>query len=309
MSKPNWRERAAAPFVCEKEPASARRGMVVTNHPLASAAGVEMLAGGGNAIDAAVACQFALTVVEPMMIGLLGGGTAHIRLADGSHRIIDGMSAVPAAGRPDMFRPLPGAAPHVFDAEERENAVGPKAVATPGSLRAWCEALNRFGTLPLADVMQPAIRYATRGFTVTPYLHDCINNAASDLVNDKVIAGRYMPGGAALKPGSRLVQGDYAETLMFIAQTGESALHGGPLGDRVVECIQNTGGFVSRDDLAGYKPVEREPIRGTYRGWEIIAPPPPAASGVQLVQMLKILVPYDIAAMGFVTAVSVHLLA
>ena len=234
MSKPNWRERAVAPFVCEKHPATARRGMVVTNHPLASAAGMEILAGGGNAIDAAAAAQFALTVVEPMMIGLLGGGTAHIRLADGSHRVIDGMSTVPAAGRPDMYRPVAGAAPEVFDTEGRENVVGPKSAAAPGSLRAWCDVLGRFGTLPLADVMQPAIRYAARGFTATPYLHDCIINAAADLVNDKLIADRYLPGGAALKPGTKLVQGDYADTLMFIAQKGEAALHGGALGDRVV---------------------------------------------------------------------------
>jgi gamma-glutamyltranspeptidase/glutathione hydrolase len=309
MSKPNWRERAAAPFVCEKHPATARRGMVVTNHPLASAAGMEILAGGGNAIDAAAAAQFALTVVEPMMIGLLGGGTAHIRLADGSHRIIDGMSTVPAAGRPDMYRPVAGAAPEVFDTEGRENVVGPKSVAAPGSLRAWCEVLGRFGTLPLAEIMQPAIRYAARGFTATPYLHDCIINAAADLANDKLIADRFMPGGAALKPGTKLVQGDYADTLMFIAQKGEAAVHGGALGDRVVECMQKTGGFVSRDDLANYKPVERAPIRGAYRGWEIVAPPPPAASGVHIAQMLNILEAYDIAGLGFGSVDNVHLLA
>ncbi len=309
MSKPNWRERATAPFVCEKHPASARRGMVVTNHPLASAAGIEILAGGGNAIDAAVAAQFALTVVEPMMIGILGGGTAHIRLADGSHRIIDGMSTVPAAGRPDMYRPIPSAAPEVYDAVDRANVVGSQAVATPGSLRAWCQALSRFGTLPLADILQPAIRYATRGFTVTPYLHDCINNAASDLINDKLIAARYMPGGAAVQPGTRLVQADYGESLMFIAQKGEAGLHGGELGDRVAECMQKTGGFVSRADLAGYKPVEREPIRGAYRGWEIIGPPPPAASGVHIAQMLNILEAYDIGGLGFGSADNVHLLA
>src|SRR5580658_4674702 len=137
ISKPHWRDRTAAQFTCEKQSAGGSRGMAVTNHPLASAAGAEILAGGGNAIDAAVACQFALTVVEPMMVGLIGGGMAHIRTADGSHRVIDGMSVVPLAGRPDMYRPLPGAAPHVFDAVDNENLIGPKAVAAPGSLRAW----------------------------------------------------------------------------------------------------------------------------------------------------------------------------
>src|SRR5438093_10106672 len=111
MSKSDWRERAGTAFTCEKQPAHGTRGMVVTNHPLGSAAGMEMLAAGGNAVDAAVACQFALTVVEPMMVGLIGGTTCHIRTADGRHVIIDGMSAVPLSGRPDMFRPLAGAAP------------------------------------------------------------------------------------------------------------------------------------------------------------------------------------------------------
>src|SRR5205814_5455252 len=110
-------------FKCEKQPAHGRNGMVVTNHPLASAAGMQMLAAGGNAVDAAVAAQFALTVVEPMMVGLIGGTTCHIRLADGTHTVIDGMSAVPLGGRPDMYRPVPGAAPEVYDVEGRENQV------------------------------------------------------------------------------------------------------------------------------------------------------------------------------------------
>src|SRR5436190_8802738 len=123
MTEHNWRQRAASPFKCEKQPAHGRNGMVVTNHPLASAAGMEMLAAGGNAVDAAVAAQFALTVVEPMMVGLIGGTTCHIRLADGTHTVIDGMSAVPLSGRPDMYRPIAGAAPEVYDVEGRENQV------------------------------------------------------------------------------------------------------------------------------------------------------------------------------------------
>src|SRR5919106_6397894 len=190
MSKSDWRERAGTLFTCEKQPAHGRNGMVVSNHPLATAAGMEMLAAGGNAIDAAVATQFALTVVEPMMVGLLGGTTAHIRLADGTHTVIDGMSAVPLSGRPDMYRPVAGAAPEAYDVEGRENQVGPKAVAVPGSLLAWTLALRRYGTMPLADVMQPAIRHAMRGFTVTPYLSDCIETAAVDLLKDKLAAAR-----------------------------------------------------------------------------------------------------------------------
>ena len=160
----NWRDRAGTAFECQKQPASGSRGMVVSNHPLASAAGMEMLAAGGNAIDAAIATLFTLTVVEPMMVGIIGGGMAHIRLADGSHRFIDGQSTVPLGVRPDTYRSKPGAAHDVFDTVDDENLTGPKAVAVPGSLKAWCETQQRFGTMSLADVMQPAIRHASRGF-------------------------------------------------------------------------------------------------------------------------------------------------
>ena len=228
-------------FVTEKAPAMGSRGMVVTNHPLASAAGAEMLAAGGNAIDAAVAAQFTLTVVEPMMIGLIGGGTAHIRTADGAHRIIDGMSAVPQAGHATMYRPVPDGAPENYQTLDRENEVGPKSVAAPGSLLAWCMALEQFGTMPLADVMEPAIRHAARGFRVTPYLHDCIETAAVDFAKDPLISARYLPGGVALKAGERLVQGDYADALRLISQEGAKALHGGALGDAVAAHMNATG--------------------------------------------------------------------
>src|SRR5690242_7148344 len=309
MSESSWRQRAGTVFNCEKQPAHGRNGMVTTNHPLASAAGMEMLAAGGNAIDAAVAAQFALTVVEPMMVGLIGGTTCHIRLADGSHRVIDGMSAVPPAGHSTMFKPIAGAPPNVYDVERRENQLGPKAVATPGSLLAWTHALRTYGTLPLADVMQPAIRHATRGFTVTPYLSDCIADCAADLVQDPFAADRLVPDGTPLKAGEKLVQGDYGEALQLIAKDGEGALHGGPLGDLVVQCMERSGAFISKKDLTQYKVVERQPIRGQYRGWEIVGPPPPAASGVHITQMLNILEGYDVAKLGFGTVDTIHLLA
>ena len=214
---------------------------------------------------------------------------AHIRLADGSHRFIDGQSTVPRAVRPDTYRSKPGAAHDVFDTVGAENSRGPKAVAVPGSLKAWCETLRRFGTMSLADVMQPAIRHAARGFAVTPYLHDCITDSASELAQDKPIASIYMPDGFPLKAGARVVQAEYAETLSVIAQHGEAALYGGPLGDILVGYMAKRGGFIAREDLTGYQTVERAPVRADYRGWAILGPPPPAASGVHIAQMLNIL--------------------
>src|SRR5450631_337745 len=305
----NWRDRTGTSFNCRKQPASGSRGMVVSNHPLASAAGAEMLAAGGNAIDAAIATLFALTVVEPMMVGIVGGGMAHIRLADGSHRFIDGQSTVPLAVRPDTYRSKPGSAHDVFDTVGNENLNGPKAVAVPGSLKAWCETQQRFGTMSLADVLQPAIKHASRGFAATPYLHECIVDCAKGMRQDKAISAIYLPNGEPLNAGERVVQPEYAKTLTTIARDGEAALYQGPLGDILVDYIKAHGGFINREDLASYRTVERSPVRADYRGWEILGPPPPAASGVHIAQMLNILEGYDVAAMGFGSAETIHHLA
>jgi gamma-glutamyltranspeptidase/glutathione hydrolase len=305
----NWRDRAGTRFDCQKRPASGSRGMVVSNHPLASAAGAEMLAAGGNAIDAAIATLFTLTVVEPMMVGIIGGGMAHIRLADGSHRFIDGQSTVPLAVNPDTYRSKPGSAHDVFDTVDDENLNGAKAVATPGSLKAWCETLRRFGTMSLADVMQPAIKHASRGYAATPYLHECITDSANEMRKDKAISAIYLPDGKPIEAGERVVQAEYAETLATIARHGEAALYQGALGDILVDYMKAHGGFITRQDLTAYKTVERAPIAADYRGWRILGPPPPAASGVHIAQMLNILEGYDVAAMGFGTSEIIHHLA
>ncbi len=309
MSASTWRERASVVFRTEKKPATGSKGMVVSNNPLASAAGAQMLAAGGNAVDAAIATLFALTVAEPMMVGLIGGGTAHVRTADGTHRVIDGMSTAPLAGAPDMYRPVPGAAPDNYDTLDRENLVGPKAVAAPGSLRAWCQTLARYGTFSLDDVMQPAINLAARGYRVSPYLGNCIAEAAPDMRLDPAISAVYLPGGTPLKAGDKLVMGDYAETLRQIAREGEAAMHGGSLGDAIADRISAGGGWVSREDLRAATPIERQPIIGSYRGWQIIAPPPPAASGVHITQMLNILEGFDVGGLGFGSPELVHLVA
>ena len=305
----NWRDRTDTVFDCQKQPASGSRGMVVSNHPLASAAGAEMLAAGGNAIDAAIATLFTLTVVEPMMVGIIGGGMAHIRLADGSHRFIDGQSTVPLAVRPDTYRSKPGSAHDVFDTVDDENLNGPRAVAVPGSLKAWCETQQRFGTMPLADVMQPAIKHASRGYAATPYLHECIADGAREMLKDKPISAIYLPDGTPLQAGERVVQSEYAETLTHISRHGAAALYAGPLGDILVDYMKTHGGFITRQDLTTYRTVERAPILADYRGWQILGPPPPAASGVHIAQMLNILEGYDLTAMGFGTAETIHLLA
>lgn len=278
---------------CEKQPAIAARGMVVTNHPLASAAGAGILAAGGNAVDAAVGALFALTVVEPMMVGLLGGGLFHLRTAAGESLLIDGMSTAPAAAR----------------ADGKLRQFGPAAVATPGNLPTWASALERFGTLSLAEALEPAIRYAADGFRITQYLSSCIAEAATDLAADPGLARLLLPGGAPLAAGARLVQPDAAQSLRLIARDGVGALHGGPLGEAVAAYIGQHGGLLAASDLAGYQPKDRAPLRGSYRGYDLVLPPPPASAGVHILQMLAILEEFDVAALGFGTAEMLHLLA
>ena len=127
-----------------------------------------------------------------MMVGIFGGGMAHLRFANGRHTVIDGMSTAPLAARPDTYRPVSDTMPDYMETVGRENAVGIKSVAAPGNLKAWCEILRRFGTFSLADVMEPAIRHASRGFTVSAYLQEC----ASD------VAGVYAAAGAGLAVGA-----------------------------------------------------------------------------------------------------------
>lgn len=304
----HWRARAGTPFTCEKRPATASRGMVVTNHPLASAAATEMLAAGGNAIDATIAALFTLTVVEPMMVGIFGGGTALIRLSDGREVIIDGLSTAPKAARPDSYTPVSDDWPDYMETQGRANAVGASAVAVPGNLKAWCETLERFGRLSLKQVMEPAIRHASAGFRITAYLATCIRDTAADLEKDASIAALLLPGGRPLKAGDTLIQADYASTLRAIAEHGPGHLYGGPLGHKVAQALADAGSFLRAEDLANYATIQREPVRGTYRGYEIIGPAPPCSGGVHVVQMLNLLEAYDVAGIGFGTADGVHLI-
>jgi gamma-glutamyltranspeptidase/glutathione hydrolase len=304
-----WKARAGTPFETEKRPAAAGRGMVVTNHPLASAAGLEMLAAGGNAVDGAVAALFTLTVVEPMMVGIFGAGHAQLRLAGGRHIVIDSYTTAPAAARPDMYRPISDTWPDYMEAEGRANSVGLTSVGVPGTLASWCEMLTRFGTVDLATAMTPAIRHAAAGFAVTGYLAECIEEASADLARFADSARIFLPGGRALRRGERLVQTDYAATLKMIAADGPAALYGGALGARVAAHMAQAGGLLTLDDLRRYRTVEREPVRGTYRGHEIAGVPPPSGGGVHLIQALNLLEAWDVAALGFGTVDGIHLIA
>lgn len=299
------------PFTCEKRPASGALGVVVTNAPLGSAAGSEMLAIGGNAVDAAVAALLTLTVVEPMMVGIAGGGIAHLRLPDGRHVVIDALSSAGQGARADMFRPVSDLPDAYMETEGRRNMVGPTAVAVPANLRGWYHMQQAHGRLPWADVVEPAIRAAARGFAVSPYLQGAIQEHAVDLRADPGLCGMFLPDGEPVAAGTRIVMGDYAASLRLIQAQGDAALHGGDLGRVLADHLAAAPdpGHVTLDDLAGARALEREAIIGTYRGHTIAGPPPPASSGVHVVQMLNMLEGADLAAMGFGTPAAMDLLA
>jgi gamma-glutamyltranspeptidase / glutathione hydrolase len=293
----------------EKRPATASRGMVVSNHPLGSAAGAEMLAAGGNAVDAAIGALFALTVVEPMMVGIFGAGMTHLRLADGRHLVIDNYTTAPAASRPDMFKPVSDTWPDYLRAEGDVNLIGVLSVGVPGTLKAWAEAVARFGRLDLETVMQPAIRHAERGFRATPYLVAAVAETAPEIARFPDTARTFLPGGAPIKAGDLIQMPEYAATLRLIAAKGPGVLYGGDLGATVADYMRRAGGIITQDDLARYATIERQPIRGRYRGFEITGPPPPTAGGLHLVEMLNILEGFDPRGLGFGTADYFHLMS
>lgn len=302
--------RSAPPPSTGKTPARAARGMVVTNHPLASAAGAEMLAAGGNAVDAAVAALFALSVVEPMMVGPLGGGFVHLRRPDGTHEVLEGQGRCPAGVGPTTFAPDPAAPPGSLDAVGRRNAVGRTSVAVPGNLAAWCGLLAMHGRLPLADVVEPAIRHAARGFAATPYLADCVADCAADLARDPEIARVFVPGGAPIAAGARVLNGALADSLRTIVRDGPAALYaGGAIGRAFADDMARHDAWLSTDDLARYRTSALDPLRFAYRGFEVVGPPPPCSGPLHVGQMLNLLEGFDLASMGPGSADASHLLA
>src|SRR2546428_8057019 len=245
-----WRDKAGSPFATEKQGAVAARGMVAANHPLAAAAGLEMLAMGGNAIDAAVATAFAVTVVEPMMVSIFGAGFVNFYDAStGNVVIVDNYTVAPAAATPDMYTPVSETWPDYLETVGQKNRLGYLAVAVPGTLKSWCYLVAGHGRLDLDTILQPAIRYAARGFPASQYLVDIIHNCQQDLARFPASRERFLPHWAPPHPRQQLVCGDYAQTLQCIAREGADALYNGVLGDLVVCDIAAHGGILTRTDL------------------------------------------------------------
>ena len=275
--------------------------MVVSNSLVASAAGDEILRAGGNAVDAAVATGFALAVSHPIAGNLGGGGFMVIRLPDGRAFALDYRETAPAAATRDMFI---GANGTPDPAKSRD---GHLASGVPGAVAGMAEALRRFGTLPLARVIAPAIRMAEQGFVVDSALTASVQRSAAQL---KRWNGErfFRADGTPLLPGDTLRQPDLARTLRRMADHGAREFYEGETADLLVAEMQRGGGIISRRDLADYRPVWREPLRGRYRGFEIITMPPPSAGGIVMLQTLNVMSGLDsMPALG--SARNVHLMA
>ena len=193
----SWKKFAGSPFETYKSDAVASKGMVATNHPLGSVAGLEMLAMGGNAMDAAVASLFALSVVEPMMVGVFGAGFINYYDASSGEFVnIDNYSVAPGAASPDMYETVSDTWPDYMETVDRANLVGYKSVGVPGALMGWRYAEEKYGRLGLDTVIRPAIRYAKRGFAASRYLVDIIRLNQDDLAMFPASAEVFLPRGA-----------------------------------------------------------------------------------------------------------------
>jgi gamma-glutamyltranspeptidase/glutathione hydrolase len=282
--------------------------MVVTNHPLGSAAGLEMLAMGGNAVDAAIASVFALTVVEPMMVGPLGGGYINLKLADGTALCIDNYTLAPGEATADMYTPISDSWPDYLLTVDRKNQVGHLASGVPGNLKGWDEAHQLHGRLSWETVVEPAIRYASNGFVCSDYLSRLATEHGADIALYPETAAIFQPDGIPVRAGDLIRQPALAESLRTIAQQRSAALYGGSLGQMVVDDMAANGGIISMDDLRSYRTVRNAPVTGTYRGHEVSGPPPGNSGITLIIEMLNILEGYDLAGMGFGTVESTHLL-
>jgi len=281
-------------------PTHAPKAMVTTVQADASNAGVEVLREGGNAVDAAVAVGFALAVTHPEAGNIGGGGFMLFRCPDGEVHFLDYREKAPSKATADMYHDVNG---RVI---ENLSTVGYKAIAVPGSVAGLAYAQKHWGKLSLQQVMEPAIRLAREGF-VLDY------SGAMDLHDDDLAKFResrriYQRDGNFYQPGEVFKQPELARTLERIAKNPDDFYHG-DLARELAAAMQKGGGLITAEDLAAYEVKERQPIRGTYRGYDIISAPPPSSGGVALVQILNILEGYDLAKQGNRSGASIHLTA
>ena len=298
------------PSPCEaevdlKRDALGEKGMVAAATPQASEIGVEILKKGGNAVDAAVAVGFALGVLEPNASGLGGGGFMMIHLAKTNKTVfLDFREKAPQKAKADMYE-LGGNDLPLNNA----NKLGALSVAVPGEVAGLLTALGQYGVMSRQEVMAPAIKRAKQGVKVTPVMAGLMTKYYDTLLSCPSTASIYLDEELPKMPGDTIKNPDLAKTLELISQKGRDAFYKGPLAQKIVKFMKKQGGIISLEDLADYRVRQRQPVKGTYRGYEILSAAPPSSGGTHVIELLNIMENSDLKKMGPDNPLTWHLWA
>ena len=286
-------------------PVLAQRGMVVSQEALASQIGLDILKQGGNAVDAAIAIGFALAVTLPQAGNLGGGGFALVYNASKRQtEAIDFREAAPAAARRDQYLNEQG------EVDEQRIRYSHQAVGVPGTVAGMALIHQQHGRLPWPKLVEPAIQWAERGIPVSVELAQSLRTARERMAPwPASMTAFFKADGSAYQPGETLIQPDLAASLKQIAEQGSKAFYEGDIARKLVADMQAHHGLITLDDLKNYRAVVRAPVRGSYRGYEIVSMPPPSSGGVHLIQMLNILETWPLAELGANSAATLHRMA
>jgi gamma-glutamyltranspeptidase / glutathione hydrolase len=300
-----WSEAAGQsgwPHSPDAPAATAARAMVVTDAPLATRTGVEIMRAGGNAVDAAVATAFALAVVYPEAGNIGGGGFMVARLADGTEVALDFRETAPLAATRDMFLDEAG------ELTDR-SVTGHLAAGVPGAVMGLWEAHRRFGTLPWTRLLEPAIRLAEEGFRVDTEFAASLRAAAPRLARFPGSAALFLPGGAPPEAGVRWRNPELGQVLRRIARDGPAGFYEGETADLIVAEMERGGGIITHDDLRGYRALWRDPITFTYRGHRVVSMPPASSGGITLAIMANVMEGFPARRLGWQSDSLLHLTA
>ena len=282
-------------------PQVGRNGMVVGPERLASEVGYQILQQGGNAVDAAVATGFALAVTYPRAGNLGGGGFMLVHLAQQDRQVfIDYREMAPGASTRDMYLDPEG------NVDRKTLYFSYLSAGVPGSVAGLLHALEQYGTMTVRQVLQPAVDLALKGFPVSFALHSDLTERAERLGADPAAGASYLVNGAAPALGSVFIQPDLGRVLQTIRDYGHSGFYEGWVAKTIAQAMAENGGIITEADLKNYVVVEREPVRGTFREYEIVSAPPPSSGGTHIIQMLNILEGYDLKSMGHNSAAYIH---
>lgn len=287
-------------------PESGLNGMVSSREKLSSEAALQVLKNGGNAIDAAVTLGFAMAVTTPQAGNIGGGGFMIIHSADTKSTVaIDYREKAPLAATRDMFLDENG------DVDKERSRYSRLAAGVPGTVAGLAKALELYGTLSLADALAPAIDLAENGFPVNEDLYQSLKTGKGRLEKHAphALSSFYDEDGKPYPPGKIITLPELANSLRLIAENGTDAFYKGEIADRIVADMEANDGIITKQDLAQYEAVVREPVRGTYKDYEIVSMPPPSSGGIHIVQILNILEPLDLKSKGHNSAETIHLMA